>query len=130
MSDFSDSKLLDLIQKVERLESYGMQISLTEFTAIERSGQRFWIAGVDDPHFYRTHDFAAAHEGIPADACSVLLCHSPDHAVEAPLADARMPKIQATRQSRRAHLKKRKPLTYHSGRKPGAGYSGMRNRLR
>lgn len=73
----------DFIQKVERLESYGMRILLNESAVIERAGQRLWIAGVDDPHFYRTHDFAAARRGIPADACSVLLCHSPEPHAEA-----------------------------------------------
>jgi len=73
----------DFIQKVERLEGYGMRILLNECTALERDGEKLWIAGVDDPHFYRTHDFAAAHEGIPADACSVLLCHSPEPHAEA-----------------------------------------------
>ena len=73
----------DFIQKVERLERYGLRILLNESTAIERSGEQLWIAGVDDPHFYQTHDFAAAREGIPADACSVLLCHSPEPHAEA-----------------------------------------------
>lgn len=73
----------DFIQKVERLESYGLKILLNENTPIERSGERLWIAGVDDPHFYKTHDFAAAKDGIPAEACSVLLCHSPEVHAEA-----------------------------------------------
>lgn len=73
----------DFIQKVERLEGYGMRILLNESTAIERLGERLWLAGVDDPHFYQTHDFAAARKGIPADACSVLLCHSPEPHAEA-----------------------------------------------
>lgn len=75
----------DFIEKVERLESYGMRILLNESTALERSGEQLWIAGVDDPHFYRTHDFAAAKKGIPEGACTILLCHSPEpHAEAAP----------------------------------------------
>jgi predicted MPP superfamily phosphohydrolase len=73
----------DFIQKVERLESYGMRILVNESTALERDGEKLWVAGVDDPHFYQTHDFAAARKGIPADACSVLLCHSPEPHAEA-----------------------------------------------
>jgi len=73
----------DFIQKVERLERYGMRVLLNESAALERSGQQLWIAGVDDPHFYQTHDFAAARAGIPTDACSVLLCHSPEPHAEA-----------------------------------------------
>jgi len=73
----------DFIQKVERLESYGMRILLNESTVLEHSGEKLWIAGVDDPHFYKTHDFAAARKDIPAGACSVLLCHSPEPHAEA-----------------------------------------------
>ncbi|PXA05312.1 metallophosphoesterase [Coraliomargarita sinensis] len=73
----------DFIQKVERLESYGMRILLNESTPLKRDGEKLWIAGVDDPHFYRTHDFAAARSGMPEDACSVLLCHSPEPYSEA-----------------------------------------------
>jgi len=73
----------DFIEKVERLESYGMHILLNESTTLERDGERLWLAGVDDPHFYKTHDFAAARQGIPADACCILLCHSPEAHAEA-----------------------------------------------
>lgn len=73
----------DFIQKVERLERYGMRMLLNESLPLERSGEQLWIAGVDDPHFYQTHDFAAARRGIPANACSVLLCHSPEAHAEA-----------------------------------------------
>ncbi|MFU8849041.1 MAG: metallophosphoesterase [Opitutales bacterium] len=73
----------DFIQKVPRLEGYGMRILLNEATALERDGQQLWIAGVDDPHFYKTHNFAATRDGIPSDACSVLLCHSPEPHAEA-----------------------------------------------
>ncbi len=68
----------DFIQKVDRLEHYGMHMLMNESTALERSGQKLWLAGVDDPHFYQTHDFAAARRGIPANGCAVLLCHSPE----------------------------------------------------
>ena len=73
----------DFVQKVERLERYGMHVLLNESAPLERAGQQLWIAGVDDPHFYGTHDFAAARAAIPADACSVLLCHSPEPQNEA-----------------------------------------------
>ena len=37
-----------------------------------------WIAGVDDPATFRTHDLDAAMSGVPADACTILMAHSPD----------------------------------------------------
>jgi predicted MPP superfamily phosphohydrolase len=68
----------DIIEIVPHLEAAGLRVLLNENMAIERDGQQLWIAGTDDPHFYRTHDFEAARRGIPQGACSILLTHSPE----------------------------------------------------
>lgn len=68
----------DLIEIVPHLEEAGLRVLLNENTAIERGTERIWLAGIDDPHFYRTHDFEAARRGIPPAACSILLSHSPE----------------------------------------------------
>ncbi len=68
----------DFIEQVPDLENAGLPLLLNESAAIERDGGRLWFAGVDDPHFYRTHDLAAATAGIPSDACTILLAHSPE----------------------------------------------------
>lgn len=68
----------DILEIVPHLESAGMRMLLNENTRITRDGAHLWIAGIDDPHFYRTHDFEAARRGIPAGACAVLLSHSPE----------------------------------------------------
>ncbi len=68
----------DIIEIVPHLEEAGLRVLLNENTAIERDGQKLWIAGTDDPHFYRTHDFEAARRGIPQGACSILLTHTPE----------------------------------------------------
>jgi predicted MPP superfamily phosphohydrolase len=68
----------DIIEIVPHLETAGLRVLLNENTAIERDGQQLWFAGIDDPHFYRTHDFEAARRGIPQGACSILLAHSPE----------------------------------------------------
>lgn len=67
----------DILEIVPHLEAAGLRVLLNENTVIERDGQQLWFAGIDDPHFYRTHDFEAARRGIPPGACSVLLSHSP-----------------------------------------------------
>lgn len=67
----------DIIEIVPHLEETGMRVLLNENIAIERAGQQLWFAGIDDPHFYRTHDFEAARRGIPQAACAILLSHSP-----------------------------------------------------
>lgn len=68
----------DIIEITSHLEAAGMCVLLNENIAIERSGDKLWFAGIDDPHFYRTHDLEAARRGIPQGACSILLSHSPE----------------------------------------------------
>lgn len=67
----------DIVEIVPHLEEAGLRVLLNENTAIENMGQQLWFAGIDDPHFYRTHDFDTARRGIPQGACSILLSHSP-----------------------------------------------------
>jgi predicted MPP superfamily phosphohydrolase len=74
----------DFIEQVPSLEAAGLRMLLNEAGSIERAGAKLWFAGIDDPHFYRTHDLAAASAGIPAGACIVLLSHSPEIADELP----------------------------------------------
>jgi uncharacterized protein len=66
----------DTVHIVPALEAMGIQILLNEATAIERGGERLWIAGVDDPHYYRTDDIAAAISKTPAGEPVILLAHS------------------------------------------------------
>ena len=73
----------DFIEMVRELERHGLPILLNEATPLERDGQQLWIVGVDDPQFYKTHDFARARRGVPEDACTILLCHSPEIHTEA-----------------------------------------------
>ncbi len=73
----------DYLEMTPELESIGFPVLLNESTSIERHGQHLWFAGVDDPHFYKTHDLAAARSGIPRDACAILLSHSPETYAEA-----------------------------------------------
>lgn len=76
----------DFLEMVPELEEIGLPVLLNESTPIERGGQQLWFAGIDDPHFYKTHDIARARAGIPRDACAILLSHSPETYVEAALA--------------------------------------------
>jgi len=68
----------DIIEIVPHLEAAGLRVLLNENTAVERDGQRLYFSGIDDPHFYRTHDFEPARRGIPPGACGILLAHSPE----------------------------------------------------
>ncbi|MCJ7556104.1 MAG: metallophosphoesterase [Gammaproteobacteria bacterium] len=45
---------------------------------VERSGEMFYIVGVDDPHFFQTDDLAMALGSVPEGLVRVLLAHSPE----------------------------------------------------
>ena len=73
----------DFVEIVPPLERSGLRFLLNEVAVIERGGARLHLGGVDDAHFYKTHDLARVREAIPEDAFSVLLCHSPEAYEEA-----------------------------------------------
>jgi len=68
----------DFIEIVPPLERAGLRFLLNENVEIVHKGASFHLGGVDDPHFYKTHDLAGVRDAIPDDAFSVLLCHSPE----------------------------------------------------
>jgi predicted MPP superfamily phosphohydrolase len=68
----------DFLEMVPSLERDGLPILLNEVASIERSGQKLYFAGVDDPHFYKTHDLKKVRSGVPSGACVILLSHSPE----------------------------------------------------
>lgn len=68
----------DFLEKVAPLEEAGLPFLLNEARPLERDGRRLWICGIDDPHFFRTHDLTKARSGIPSGESSVLLSHSPE----------------------------------------------------
>lgn len=73
----------DFIEMAAPLEEAGLPILLNEHAWIDGTGNGLAVAGVDDPHFYKTHDFSRAHGGLPDGACTILLCHTPEAAEEA-----------------------------------------------
>lgn len=73
----------DFIEKVAFLEEAGLPILLNESSALERGGERIWICGVDDPHFFRTEDLARARAQVPVGDTTILLSHSPEPYAEA-----------------------------------------------
>jgi len=65
------------------LEGIGIRMLMNESEALRRGGDRIWLAGVDDPHRYRTDDLAKALDGVPEDGVTVLLSHTADGAANA-----------------------------------------------
>jgi uncharacterized protein len=68
----------DFVEMVPSLEAAGLPILLNEVAAIDRNGQKLWIAGIDDPHFYKTHDLGKVRSQVPHDGCVILLSHTPE----------------------------------------------------
>jgi len=68
----------DFIEFVPPLEKAGIRFLLNESIPIARGDSKLWIVGVDDPHFYGTHDLRRAYHSVPATAPSILLSHSPE----------------------------------------------------
>lgn len=68
----------DSLRMVPSLEALGVRVLLNEALPIERNGERIWLAGVDDPHYYRTDNLERACDAIAEDEISLLLAHSPE----------------------------------------------------
>ena len=67
----------DFIEMVPDLEKMGICFLLNENTPLQRDGEAIFLVGIDDPTFYRTHDFATANGGILSNDFSILLSHGP-----------------------------------------------------
>ena len=68
----------DSILMTKPIESLGIRLLLNENMQIERGGDSLWLAGIDDPHYFSADNLEKAYDGIPDEAVSVLLAHSPE----------------------------------------------------
>ena len=69
------------------LEAMNVRVLVNEADVLRRGDEEIFLVGVDDPHLFRTDDLGAALEGVPEDACRVLLAHSPEPYATAAEAD-------------------------------------------
>jgi predicted MPP superfamily phosphohydrolase len=68
----------DTICMVPGLESMGVNMLLNEQVALQCGDDTIYLAGIDDPHYYRADNLEKAADPIPNDAVSILLAHSPE----------------------------------------------------
>ncbi len=68
----------DTIRMVPRMEAMGIRVLLNETVVLERGGERVFLAGVDDPHYYRADNLEKAYEPIEHGSVSILMAHSPE----------------------------------------------------
>ncbi len=76
----------DFIEQVPGFERLGLRMLLNESVRIDRAGESLYLAGIDDPHFYGTHDLEKACSTLPDAAFSILLSHTPEVVEAAALA--------------------------------------------
>jgi len=68
----------DSICMVPGLESMDIRMLLNEQVALVRDEATVYLAGIDDPHYYRADNLEKAADAIPSGAVSILLAHSPE----------------------------------------------------
>jgi predicted MPP superfamily phosphohydrolase len=68
----------DTIQMVPGIEEMGIRVLLNEHVVLDRDGACIYLAGIDDPHFYRADNIEKAADAIPDEAVAILLSHSPE----------------------------------------------------
>ncbi len=68
----------DFIEMVPGLEEMGIQLLLNETAILHHNGTQILIAGIDDPHFYKTENFEALKQEKDAYGLKLLLSHSPE----------------------------------------------------
>jgi uncharacterized protein len=68
----------DTVRMVPSMEAMGIHMLLNEAVAIERGGERIYLAGIDDAHFYGVDNIEKAASGIPQDEFMILLSHTPE----------------------------------------------------
>lgn len=68
----------DSVEILLRFPEMGIRGLVNEAVWLERGGDRILLAGVDDGHWYRTHDFEPMRDQIAEAAVTVLLSHTPE----------------------------------------------------
>jgi uncharacterized protein len=68
----------DTIRMVPGMESMGIRLLLNESVAITRGGERLYLVGVDDAHYFRMDNIEKASACVPEDVFTILLSHTPE----------------------------------------------------
>ena len=68
----------DSIRMLPALESMGIIMLMNEVTILEKDDAQIFLAGVDDPHYFRVDNLEKAARDIPEQAVSLLLSHTPE----------------------------------------------------
>ena len=73
----------DPIDLVAGLEKMGIHMLMNSSVSIKKDKQEIYLAGVDDPFHYKTHDLNEAFRNVPEGKFSIFMAHTPQLHVEA-----------------------------------------------
>jgi len=62
----------------ELLEECGAEVLVNESVCLEKGGDKMYLTGLDDCHYYGADDIESADDGIENGAFKILVCHSPE----------------------------------------------------
>jgi len=68
----------DTVRMVPGLEALGIGVLMNESVRIVRGGSSLALVGIDDAHYFRTHNFHKAAADIDVEDCAILLSHTPE----------------------------------------------------
>lgn len=68
----------DSWEMLECLEQTGIRFLVNESVSISRQGQRIWLSGVDDAHYFRGDDLNKTLQNVPLQEFKILISHSND----------------------------------------------------
>ncbi len=68
----------DSIRMMPGMEARGFPVLMNEMAALRRGDAQLALVGIDDAHFFRTHNLHKAMADVAPDACAVLLSHTPE----------------------------------------------------
>lgn len=68
----------DCLEMVGPLEKKGINFLVNDARAIKRKQEQIWLVGVDDPHYYQSHDLKEAFRPVPKEAFTIFVAHSPE----------------------------------------------------
>ncbi len=68
----------DCIEMTHFLENTGVRFLINECITIKKGCQEIYLAGVDDPHYFRCDRIRDALKNVKRDSFSILIAHSPE----------------------------------------------------
>lgn len=68
----------DLLRMAPAFEAMGIRMLVNEAVPLLRGGARVHLAGIDDAHYYRTHNIEKTAAAVPHGEVAILLSHTPE----------------------------------------------------